>query len=1080
MSQAPIDPPEVAAILKKLRGLSPAILGGSGAPEVPPELLAVLVPASEPGEIGRLGPYRIRRLLGQGGMGAVFEAVDPALGRPAAVKIMLPSLATDPTARTRFLREARAAAAVEHENIVPIYHVGEDGGVPFLAMPLLPGRSLETRLAAEPTLPAAEVAEIGRQIARGLAAAHSKELVHRDIKPSNVWLEEDSNGSFLRVRLLDFGLARAADQDDRITISGHLVGTPAYMAPEQARGCDPDPRADLFSLGVILYEAATGRRPFVGPTAIAVLSAVAVDTPPSPSAVNRQLPARLSALIERLLAKDPSSRPGSALEVATALEAILSAQSGEIPTPRHRRASLVVVLLCVVAVMASLFGWPHDSGIPSAPSARVEAASGQSPTTSREPLPQPSALRDSSAERKLYARTISLAQALIRNDRAARAHSLLEECPAHLRGWEWAYLDRNSSNSRLTLPKLESARFVQYMPDGQIIVSLDTKHVRTWDVQTGKELVRRPVSENITAAIALSLNRVAVTGDGGSVSVFDPRTGDVATQLRGLSPSVIHLDISRDGNCLVTSHTDGTTRAWNLAVNRETARVTPARPSGAGVASFSPDGKLVASFDGDRTVRVWNPANGEEQTTYTNALRDSPLLWVGPDDRALVTITSSGVVVKDLGTTDSPRMLEIAGNCAAADYDGRLMATGHRSGKIVVWNTETWKPIWSSTTTSMPVECVSLSANGRYVAAGGKDGTIRVWEVVDGSEPAVWSEHTSSIITLEFHPKELELMSLSQDGTIKFWPLVPRIASIFIDGETPVAVSSDGRRVATASGDKLTIRNLDSQPICSIRSPRRGTIDSTFRTDGRRVAIRPGDGSIQIWDADTGKVLSRLTSDPPGDGVVFAPCFDPTSRRVAAAFRRIDSWGLLVWDSDTGERLVRWDADRLPPVIAPMLAFSPDGSRLVVTNADPEDRKSITVFDSMTARPVREFDGVQQLTGIARYMYDAAFSPDGARLAVAYHNGIVKVWDLATRTTIVTLTGHAAAVRRVIFMPDGGRLVTMSDDQSVRVWDAATGDQLLELPALGRPRGLAFNTDGQLLAAADVLSLFDAGPPPYR
>jgi serine/threonine protein kinase len=211
-----------------------------------------LAPARAPDEIGRLGPYRVLRVLGQGGMGVVFQAEDVRLKRLVALKAMLPDMARRPEARERFLREARAAAAVEHDRIVPIHQVDEDRGVPYIAMPLLKGLSLEDFLQKKAAkgvpLAPAEVCKIGREIAQGLAAAHERGLVHRDVKPANVWLDRSAGG---RVKILDFGLALLTERvgDRHITQSGVILGTPAYMAPEQAQGGKVDARADLFSLG---------------------------------------------------------------------------------------------------------------------------------------------------------------------------------------------------------------------------------------------------------------------------------------------------------------------------------------------------------------------------------------------------------------------------------------------------------------------------------------------------------------------------------------------------------------------------------------------------------------------------------------------------------------------------------------------------------------------------------------------------------------------------------------------------------------------------------------------------------------
>jgi serine/threonine protein kinase len=277
-----------------------------------------LAPAQAADELGRLGPYRVLKVLGAGGMGVVFRAEDPQLQRIVALKAMLPTLAVGGSARQRFLREARAAAAIKHDHIVTIHQVGEDRGVPFLAMEVLEGQPLDERLQRETKLPIEEVVRIGREIAEGLQAAHERGLIHRDIKPANLWLE----GKRGRVKILDFGLARAADEQEQLTQQGAIVGTPAYMAPEQARGNAMDARCDLFSLGVVLYRLCSGQAPFKGTDMVSTLMEVATHDPPPPARINPATPVSLSDLVMQLLEKDPARRPASAAEVVAALQTL--------------------------------------------------------------------------------------------------------------------------------------------------------------------------------------------------------------------------------------------------------------------------------------------------------------------------------------------------------------------------------------------------------------------------------------------------------------------------------------------------------------------------------------------------------------------------------------------------------------------------------------------------------------------------------------------------------------------------------------------------------------------------------------
>jgi serine/threonine protein kinase len=252
-------------------------------------------------------------------MGVVYQALDPQLERLVALKAMLPALAASATARQRFLREARALAAIQHDHVVTVYSVGEDRAIPYLAMAFLAGESLEARLKREGRLPVPEVLRVGREIAEGLCAIHERGLIHRDVKPANLWLEAPSG----RVKILDFGLARAAQGEPQLTQTGAIVGSPAFMAPEQANRLPAlDHRCDLFSLGCVLYLAATGALAFEGDDVLSLLLAIGTAEPPPPRERCKEVPPALSDLVMRLLAKKPDGRPGGARDVIEAIRGI--------------------------------------------------------------------------------------------------------------------------------------------------------------------------------------------------------------------------------------------------------------------------------------------------------------------------------------------------------------------------------------------------------------------------------------------------------------------------------------------------------------------------------------------------------------------------------------------------------------------------------------------------------------------------------------------------------------------------------------------------------------------------------------
>jgi formylglycine-generating enzyme required for sulfatase activity len=320
-------------------------------------------------EHGRLGNYETQEILGRGGMGIVVLARDTKLDREVAIKLLSAEFAGHDAAKVRFLREARAAAAVRHDNVVTIYSVEEADGVPFLVMELIRGESLSTHLRLAGPLPAIEIACLSMQIALGLEAAHKRGLIHRDIKPANILLErtEGHPGASFRAKITDFGLARATAEAG-LTHTGAIAGTPPYMSPEQALGEPLDHRTDLFSLGSLMYALCTGRAAFHAESAVVVLRKVSDSIPQPIRDINPAIPRRLSEIVEKLMAKRREDRFQSAAEVAEVLRKHLVAipDGGSmlderapqpIPASANRFRRALLPALVGVAVLIAVAVW---------------------------------------------------------------------------------------------------------------------------------------------------------------------------------------------------------------------------------------------------------------------------------------------------------------------------------------------------------------------------------------------------------------------------------------------------------------------------------------------------------------------------------------------------------------------------------------------------------------------------------------------------------------------------------------------------------------------------------------------------
>jgi serine/threonine-protein kinase len=323
------------------------------------------------------GRYELHEVLGRGGMGLVYRATDRVLDRPVAIKVLPVDRVDDPAFVARFEREALAAASVSHAHIVSIYDFGRDDGTWFIAMECVSGETLSRLVRARGPLPAAEAARIGAQVASALAAAHRAGVVHRDVKPANIMVDRAG-----RAKVLDFGIARS-DAGTRLTGTMDIIGSASYLAPELVHGGTADARSDIYALGCVLYELLSGRPPFRGETAVAIMQQHASRPPPRLRDAGVEVPPRLEALMLAMLAKDPAARPRSAGEIASALPGALAVRpvataqlAGRAPTrvmpvarpvarraggaaerrrrPRERVGLTVAAVLILVAVATAL------------------------------------------------------------------------------------------------------------------------------------------------------------------------------------------------------------------------------------------------------------------------------------------------------------------------------------------------------------------------------------------------------------------------------------------------------------------------------------------------------------------------------------------------------------------------------------------------------------------------------------------------------------------------------------------------------------------------------------------------------
>jgi len=1108
----------------------------------------------------QLGDFRILREVGKGGMGIVYEAEQVSLGRRVALKLLPRKMLLDANAKARFEREARAAAKLHHTNIVPVFGVGEQAGLPYYVMQFINGLGLDdvldelnhmrppdgstitspppgvlrvsrkelsaavlarsmisgdfqapapvsssaARLAApteDPASPAGpesnpepqaepapachresmaaaiatasgrlsdsftisssslrlprssrhsrgsrdskpsywqSVAHIGAQVADALEYAHRQGIVHRDIKPSNLLL--DTRGT---VWVTDFGLAKTDDQQN-LTHTGDLLGTLRYMPPESFEG-KSDPRGDIYSLGLTLYELLLLQPAFQEKDRNKLIKQVTTGEPPALDRCRRDIPRDLVTIVHKAIDREPGRRYASAGDFQADLQRFLDDEpirarpisNGERLLRWGRRHPGVAILMGVLALIlvgvtvASLFAAARFDRLAQqqmqladqekataaserearraaeeAKNAADEAKSAAEEANKRE------ATQRRRAENALYYSYIALAERAWQANDVQTAEQLLDravqgQSPEGRRGWEWRYLKSLCHSDLLTLTGHRPGSLpysVAFSPDGNFLVSASRWYV------AGRAGQPHP----------------------SDIIIWDARTG---RRLRTL---------------------DSSATVWPLAV------------------IYSPDGKYLAVVVDKRQVTP--PVDAPRQV-------DGSYLALHVDKLYKVWDTHSWAEVAPMAVKDvafrrqTPLRIWID-----KDVIRLANASGEKRETLLVGH-------------EGRANAIDVDRGGQRIASAGIDQTVRVWDVQRGRPLVIFRGHVNAVDSVAFSPDGSRLASASVDGTVKIWNLDrdPRGARLQAtttglgsEWLAAFAFSGDSQRIHTLScfsyvsslrtldttaGRLLDERDLSFLNATTPKAPDHPSLISfstafVLSPSGDRVAgPRRGETNVlSVCDGVTGRELFALRGHA---GTILTSAFSPDGRRIATASPY--SGDVKLWDTATGKEVVRlWQPNEGGSFRAYSLAFSPDGKRLAASPAGAASPPGIWVWDVGTGQRLAVFQ--PKITSSPCL----TFSPDGGKLAVVVAGREVQVLDAATGKLLFTAP-KSSSIQAAAFSPDGRRLAAADRRGQTYLWDADTGQDVLVLrPLSGPPPGdygfrprVAFSPDGRCLAATN-------------
>lgn len=985
--------------------------------------------------------YDLLEEIGRGGMGVVYKARQQSLGRFVAIKALAGNRWGQPEYVSRLRQEAKALSVLNHPHIVQVIDVVETLTAVSLVLEYIDGENLARRLNGKPVSPH-EAAMFALTLARTLTAVHQQGLLHRDIKPANILIDKSGE-----IKIADFGLAKEEGSSSSLTLTGDVLGSPSYMAPEQADGriADIDFRTDIYAIGITLYEMLIGRPPFVGSSTIATLDLVRKGESVAPRLLNPTIPRDLETICLKCLEKEPDRRFATASELAAELQRFLQGEpirsrpiglTARVWRWGQRRPALasligtsVLASLVILTLLASnyqnLAAYNHDL-------TQLNEKLRESAKKARE-LQGIALERERQANDGLYVADIGRAAAAWRHDDTRELVNLIDR---HLprpgepdrRGFEWHFLRRQALlTHKVLLETSEPLYFLRYSSDDR------------W---------------------------IAAAGKDATVRLFDPDSGVLWKEFVTGQIEVNGVAFSPDRTEMATAGDDGTIRIWNLESGRERIAIK-AHPYKAFQVHYSPDGTKIYLCGTDPIIRSVDSRTGHEIDRFEGHIHDVQSIFLSDDGQVLISCSSDNTFRRwDLNTGQTTAQFRTSNDVGTAAIlpDPNLILIGNDDGLLQTFNVAEGRAV-AATSHLDKINSVAVHPNGFFVAAGDGSGQIRLQKISrtgkfldETYQP--WQAHTGAVHSLVWSKDGNRLFSAGDDGRVLSWklssvnPTGPKSFVIPAGDEVSLLGNSELLMTSARTTTPVILWNWKTQEQVA-RGQELKTRTSVVSFDGQYFATCCPEQCLELFRFPTDRhcpLDSKLLASWKPQGSLASASISNDSQFIA-----ISRW--LPLPGGESEDHTIWTLDlpgfehprQIPIPFAKKVRFAPDSRRLGIIA-----RSGLVIWDIIHEKILWE---VQQ-PGLNH----VEFNQDGSLVATDLVNRTVTVRNAYDGTLLWQLSTHRAPIRSIAFSPDGRSLATAAGDGAVKIWHLGTGQEMMEFQNPGvEILKVAFASDSRYL-----------------